>query len=1259
MKYVVLRVMSDNDSDKIDAVVARKEDPLCKRKIKQRSGHRSHVTKVIGKVAVELPKESTTPIQQEIHAHKVSLLEKLDVLKLLDDDILEYLSDPDEIEEEIENAGEFRHKIHACLTTIESYMDDHAKPAKSTSMSPLPAATKTKTAKLSNIKIEDFHGNPLKFESFWDCFNSAVHSDDSIGKSLKFTYLRGYLKGSALAAVDGLTLTDKNYDEAVKILRDRFGNKQLLISANMKKILSIKAVCNSSNIEKIRAMFNDVEACVRNLRSLNVAQTQYGQALISIIWEKLPGDVQLVITRQMPVDKEWEIDVFLETLKKEVESREICSHMRGKGKGNGASGPQDGASGSFNSRSNDGVTEEDEFTGSTLVNNAQKITCTYCGRNHPSAQCDVITDIQARKTLLRKKAKCFLCLKSGHIAPRCKSKAKCRKCHQRHHQSICEEPNPPAGPPPPGGGDGDGVQHAHTSVTLSQNCTLLQTAKAEFGTSDTNFQEVRVLFDSCSSRSYVNQDLRDKLGLPLLKRDLMIIQAFEKEDPAPRWLDVVTGKFRGVGRDVVVEASLCLVPKICAPIACQSIELAQATYEHLIELELADRTDGCSSLKIDVLIGADFYWNFVSGQTIRGASGPVALDTVLGWVLSGLCGDSNANQVSTNLVYSSHVLRIEAQPVPVHTESADNITDDRDQKVVECVSKFWEVEDLGVSDKPSDNDVDDTEVPDIAEKISDEFKNGVTFDSDAKRYSTTLPKRCDLDILPDNYSLSASRVISTLKKLKAIPEQLKEYDNIIRTQESRGQIERVDMKENPFTVCHYLPHRGVVREDRETTKMRIVFDASAKRKGHPSLNECLETGPNMLPKIFDNLVRFRAFEIAIVSDIKEAFLNIGISEKDRDLLRFPWFDDISKDDPLMIIYRFCVLPFGLNCSPFILCAIIILHMMKYIDLNQEFVELFLRNLYMDDETGGAQNLEDAIEFYLFVRILMKEGGFELRKWQSNSSELLKAIEDNERSLGGETPLVTKTLIKVFGILWDKQNDCLMFDIKCIITDALGNEIVTKRLVLKITSSIYDPLGILAPLVIILKLIFQEVCALKCDWDTALSDEISCKWKKALSELRDAETVVLPRCYFNPHNYKSVRSFELHGFSDASKHAYAAVVYLRITLENGEVITSLVASKSKVVPLKVRCLRTEEGVPTPRLELLACLLLYKLIKTVLLSLSGVLDIAKPVYCWTDSMDCHYWITNTSKVRKRFIQSRVQKVRKNLRVDFPSGVIAQAN
>ena len=128
--------------------------------------------------------------------------------------------------------------------------------------------------------------------------------------------------------------------------------------------------------------------------------------------------------------------------------------------------------------------------------------------------------------------------------------------------------------------------------------------------------------------------------------------------------------------------------------------------------------------------------------------------------------------------------------------------------------------------------------------------------------------------------------------------------------------------------------------------------------------------------------------------------------------------------------------------------------------------------------------------------------------------------------------------------------------------------------------------------------------------------------------------------FISHNYKNVKMFQLHGFRDAIKHPYAAVVYLRMTMDNSIVVTSLVASKTKVVPLIVRS--SKDGITTPWLQLLACVLLYKLIKTILISLKGVLDIAIQVYCWTDSMDCIYLITNTSKGQKRFVQRRVQNV-----------------
>ena len=196
----------------------------------------------------------------------------------------------------------------------------------------------------------------------------------------------------------------------------------------------------------------------------------------------------------------------------------------------------------------------------------------------------------------------------------------------------------------------------------------------------------------------------------------------------------------------------------------------------------------------------------------------------------------------------------------------------------------------------------------------------------------------------------------------------------------------------------------------------------------------------------------------------------------------------------MVVYRYCVLPFGLNCSPFILGAIVILHMLSYAESNaesKEFVEQFLCNLYMDDETTGTQDLETAIRFYKFVRASMKEGGFDLRKWQSNSSELIQFIQEHEQSFGADIAVVAKPTSKILGIPWNKVDDQLIFNFATIINEAISDDKeVTKRTVLKVTHSIFDPLGVLAVFVIVLKLLFQEVCLLKRDWDTPLSEEFT-------------------------------------------------------------------------------------------------------------------------------------------------------------------------
>ena len=143
------------------------------------------------------------------------------------------------------------------------------------------------------------------------------------------------------------------------------------------------------------------------------------------------------------------------------------------------------------------------------------------------------------------------------------------------------------------------------------------------------------------------------------------------------------------------------------------------------------------------------------------------------------------------------------------------------------------------------------------------------------------------------------RLNATVKRLKKQPEVFREYNSVIEDQERKGIIERVDSSTIPEVgKVHYLPHHGVVRQQALSTKLRVVFDASSKAaQDLPSLNECLNVGPALSPKIFDILVRFRQYRVAVVTDIEKAFLNIGVEEIDRDVLRFLWIDDLERDNP--------------------------------------------------------------------------------------------------------------------------------------------------------------------------------------------------------------------------------------------------------------------------------------------------------------------------------------------------------------------------
>ena len=364
------------------------------------------------------------------------------------------------------------------------------------------------------------------------------------------------------------------------------------------------------------------------------------------------------------------------------------------------------------------------------------------------------------------------------------------------------------------------------------------------------------------------------------------------------------------------ELQLFAVPVICRPLAVQQIDLCATRYKHLSDLDLADHSADDSPMAVDLLIGLDFYWDLVTGKVRRGESGPAAIHTRFGWVLSGVTPLPRSPNTSHSFL-TTHVLKIATSQAP--KESLEDI-----------LHSFWRLESLGIES------MEKTVLEGFVQ--SNCFKDG--------RYEVRLPWKEPHPPLPDNYKLSHRRLESLLHRLKHDPAVRQEYGTIIKTQIQQGIVEEVDQSHKPLGEVHYLPHHAVIRKDKSTTKLHIVYDASAKSTGC-SLNECLHKGPKFYQKNLDILLRFHTYPIALTADIEKVFLMISVSEQDRDALRFLWVDNIYSKDPRILTLRFARVVFGLSASPFLLNATLQHHLHQYSSNHPEVVRLLVNSTYVD------------------------------------------------------------------------------------------------------------------------------------------------------------------------------------------------------------------------------------------------------------------------------------------------------------------------
>jgi hypothetical protein len=234
--------------------------------------------------------------------------------------------------------------------------------------------------------------------------------------------------------------------------------------------------------------------------------------------------------------------------------------------------------------------------------------------------------------------------------------------------------------------------------------------------------------------------------------------------------------------------------------------------------------------------------------------------------------------------------------------------------------------------------------------------------------------------------MCVNRLRQLHSRLKKDNTLLEEYNKVIQQQINSGIIESVPEEDD--NEGYHLPHHGVLKSERETTKLRVVFDGSARPDiDSPSINECLQKGPNRIPPLFDTIIKFRSYPVGIVSDIEKTIHQVQISPSDRCMLRFLWFDDIRKDNPTIKRFQFRRLVFGLTPGPAILSTVIQNHLSQHDEKGAVISQLLKESLYVDDFAGGADNDQEALDIYDKSQEVMKKGAFVLRKWNSNSKVL--------------------------------------------------------------------------------------------------------------------------------------------------------------------------------------------------------------------------------------------------------------------------------
>lgn len=1103
---------------------------------------------------------------------KASIIEKHMVDLATNNATLWTLTDEDSIEDyTLQTYYELEAKAEEAIIELQQHMQlDHSIHNSST-----PGVNEA-DVRLPRITLPKFDGNYQRWMEFKDLFTELVHNA-TISDAKKMHYLTTTLEGEPKNLIKHLPAVGTNYSTAWAMITSRYDNKRLLVSALLNKLLKQSAI-KKEGAPALKSLHDVTRECIHGLKAQAIPVQHWDAILVHILLQKMDEETQKAFEQGLSDNRRLiTVDETLKFLERRFQS--------------------------FEAREKEGESSSRRTCASAAKTGASE-NCPICKDAHKIYVCKKFAgaDLKQKWKYVKDMHLCVNCLKDNHRVKECKSRncSKCPKMHNTllHNPNSSENKKKAASPEkvtqaPQQTQAQSESSSAQPSSKVSlvtnnhskeSNYILLATARIKLISANGHHVECRAVLDAGSQINLITDRMQKKLGCKPRTMSMTVEGVGVNET---RMRHQITIQFQSKINDFTTKVDAHIIPKIVSNQPMQF--LSTEAWGIPQDVVLAD-PDFYKPGRIDCLLGAEVFFELLRDGQIKLAENlPILRNSVLGWIVAGKVETSTTNKATCGICTS--------------------------KDLDETISRFWDAEEISEHN---------TELTEDELRCEAHFLQH-TFRDQTGRFVVKLPLKDHPSVLTDSKGLAYERFKNIERRLEKNPSLKEQYVNFMREYEALGHMSKVHSKDisNPY---YFIPHHCVLRPESVSTKLRVVFDASARRPSGLSLNDIMFSGPTVQSELFSILLRFRIRRFVLKTDVEKMFRQILVHPDDRNLLLIMWRENAN--EPIQT-YQLNTVTYGTRSAPYLAARCLNFLADSCTGQYPYGAGALRKDFYVDDGLTGADSLHEALEIQQQLISILGSAGMKLKKWCANHPRLLSGIapEDQEVDLNFESKEDQST--KTLGLQWLPKSDVF-----CLKVTVQEHNAITKRTMSSDLAHIYDPLGLIGPVLVTGKIQLQRTWQLKSDWDEELPEDVREQWISYRKELTALENAKFPRYVLKNLGSKNI---QIHTFADASEKAYGAVVYLRTVQKDNTVTVNLLCSKSRVAPLKTQTI--------PRLELCAALLAAELTARVKIDL-GYQD--KASYLWTDSQIVLAWLNNHPGKLPVYVAHRVVKI---LRLTIP--------